>query len=308
MITLKNRKKFLVVIAGPTASGKTSVAIQLAKHFNTEIVSADSRQFYREMSIGTAVPSKKQLEECKHHFIQHISIKRKYDVGAYEKDALTLLDELFKSHDVVVLTGGSGLFIDAVCRGLDNIPDISLEVRNKVTELFDSKGIVGLLESLTKLDPAYYDIVDKQNPRRLQRALEVCFQTGLTYSYYRKRETKSRKFDVIWTALLVDRMDLINRINHRVEDMMAAGQVEEAKKLFPHRHLNALNTVGYQELFDYFEGKCTITEAVENIKVNTRQYAKRQMTWFRKNKDYHWLFPTDTVGLINYVSDRISQD
>lgn len=308
MTSLNTKKKFLLVIAGPTASGKTNASIQLAKHFNTEIVSADSRQFYREMSIGTAVPSSRQLEECKHHFIQHISIKTKYDVGAYELDALTLLDKLFENHDIVVLTGGSGLFIDAVCRGLDNIPDISLEIRNKVTELFDSEGIVGLQEILIKLDPTYYETVDKQNPRRLQRALEVCLQTGLPYSYFRKRAMKPRKFDVIWTALLVDRLDLINRINHRVEDMLAAGQVEEARKLYIHRHLNALNTVGYRELFDYFDGKCSISEAIENIKVNTRQYAKRQMTWFRKNKDYHWFFPSDTDGLINYVSKKISQD
>jgi tRNA dimethylallyltransferase len=306
MNTFSKKEKFLIVVAGPTASGKTNAAIQIAKYFKTEIVSADSRQFYREMSIGTAVPAKSQLRECPHHFIQHISIKKNYDVGSYEKDALSLLDKLFEKHDVVVLTGGSGLYIDAVCYGLDNIPDVDPKIRDRVAELFNSEGIEGLKSELSKHDPIYYDIVDKQNPRRLQRALEVFYQTGKPYSHYRKRETNTRKFDVVWTALEVDRVDLINRINLRVEEMLAAGLAEEARKLLPYRHHNALNTVGYQEFFDFFDDKCSINEAVEKIKVNTRQYAKRQMTWFRKNQNYKWFNPSDAKALLDYLEHRIS--
>ena len=286
---LKN--KTLIVIAGPTASGKTAYSIELAMKLNTVILSADSRQFYEEMSIGTAAPTKEELSQVKHYFVHHISIEDKYDVADYERDALQLLDELFKTHDSVIMTGGSGLFIDAVCNGIDEMPDIQPEIREKVQKLYDEGGLKALQDEVQRLDPEYYAIVDQQNPRRLQRALEVCYQTGQTFSSFRSGNTVQRDFDIKKYALLWDRQALIDRIDRRVDMMMEQGLLEEAKALYPKRHLNALNTVGYKELFVYFDGQCTLAEAVEQIKIHTRQYAKRQMTWLRKDTSYQWVIP-----------------
>ena len=286
---LKN--KTLIVIAGPTASGKTAYSIELAMKLNTVILSADSRQFYKEMSIGTAAPTKEELSQVKHYFVHHISIEDKYDVADYERDALQLLDELFKTHDSVIMTGGSGLFIDAVCNGIDEMPDIQPEIREKVQKLYDEGGLKALQDEVQRLDPEYYAIVDQQNPRRLQRALEVCYQTGQTFSSFRSGNTVQRDFDIKKYALLWDRQALIDRIDRRVDMMMEQGLLEEAKALYPKRHLNALNTVGYKELFVYFDGQCTLAEAVEQIKIHTRQYAKRQMTWLRKDTSYQWVIP-----------------
>lgn len=293
--------KKLIVIGGPTASGKTEVAIEIAKAFQTEIISADSRQFYKEMKIGTAVPSQEELRLVKHHFIQHISIKDVYDVATYEQDVLKKLHKMFQNADQVVLTGGSGLFIDAVCHGLDNIPEVLPAVREKLGVIYEREGLAGLQALLQQLDPDYFKIVDQKNPRRLQRALEVCMQTGKPYSFYRKRIPEARPFDVIWIALERDRIELINRINARVEKMMAKGLLQEARKLYPYKHLNALNTVGYKELFVYFEGTGSLEQAVEQIKINTRQYAKRQMTWLRKNKQYHWFHPENKDEILQYI-------
>lgn len=278
----------LIVIAGPTASGKTETAIRLAKELHTEIINADSRQFYREMRIGTAVPSHKELLEVKHHFIQHISIFDKYNVANYEQDVLRLLTQLFQHHEKVILTGGSGLFIDAVCNGIDAMPDIDASVRDKVTALFQEGGLPALQQEVKRLDPDYYAIVDRKNPRRLQRALEVCLQTGQSFTSFRTKSVAKRDFKIEKHALLWEKQELYNRINIRVERMMAEGLVDEARSLYPYRHLNALNTVGYKELFDYFDGKCSLSEAVELIKLNTRHYAKRQMTWLRKDNGYQW--------------------
>ncbi len=296
-------KKYLLVIAGPTASGKTDMAIQLAQAFHTEIISADSRQFYPEIAIGTAAPSPQQLERIKHHMVHQLNIEQPYDVASYEKDVLQLLEKLFQQTDIVVLTGGSGLYIDAVCRGLDNIPETSPAIRKRVEELYSKQGIKALQQALEREDPAYYKKVDKMNPRRLQRALEVCWQTGQPYSFYRKRQPSPRSFEVIWTALETDRTQLVNRINKRVELMMAAGLLAEARKVYPFRYLNALRTVGFAELFDYFEGKFSLEEAIEQIKINTRRYAKRQMTWLRKNKDYKWFAPDEGAELIMFVAE-----
>ena len=279
----------LIVIAGPTASGKTAAAIQLAKQLNTVIVSADSRQLYKEMSIGTAVPSPKELREVKHYFIQNISILNDYDVADYERDALKLLKLLFKEHDHVVMAGGSGLYIDAVCRGIDLMPDITLETRQRVTKLFEEQGLAGLQAEVRRLDPEYWAFVDKKNPRRLQRALEICYQTGKTFSSFRTKQPVKRDFNIVKYALYRDKADLYNRINQRVEVMLSHGLVDEARKLLPYRRRNALNTVGYKELFDYFDGKCSLNEAIEQIKLNTRHYAKRQMTWLRKDTSYQWI-------------------
>ena len=300
------KDKYLVVIAGPTASGKTATAIKVAKTLGTEIISADSRQFYKELPIGTAAPTPEEQAEVQHHMIHNLNVEDKYDVADYEQDVLSLLKRLFVNHDAVVLTGGSGLFIDAVCKGLDSIPDISEEVRNKVDELYKKGGLIALQNEVERLDPEYYNIVDKYNPRRLQRAVEVCYQTGLTYSSFRKNTVKQRDFKIIKVALLWERSELINRINKRVEIMVKEGLVEEAKAMYPKRYLNSLNTVGYKEIFEYFDGKVSLSEAIENIKINTRQYAKRQMTWLRKNNDYKWFTIDELDEMLNYINSVIN--
>ena len=285
--------KTLIVIAGPTASGKTAFAIKVAKALNTVILSADSRQFYKEMSIGTAAPTEAELSQAKHYFVHHISIGDKYDVADYERDAIQLLDELFKTHDTVVLTGGSGLFIDAVCNGIDAMPDVQPEIREKVEKMLAEGGVKALQDEVQRLDPEYFAIVDQCNPRRLQRALEVCYQTGRPFSSFRSGETVKRDFTIKKYALLWDRQALIERIDKRVDIMVEQGLLEEAKSLYPKRQLNALNTVGYKELFAYFDGLCTLKDAIEQIKIHTRQYAKRQMTWLRKDTSYQWIMPED---------------
>lgn len=300
--------KYLVVIAGPTASGKTATAIQVAKALGTEIISADSRQFYKELPIGTAAPTKEEQAEVQHHMIHNLNVEDKYDVADYENDVLQLLKKLFIKHDFVVLTGGSGLFIDAVCKGLDSIPDISDETRNRVNKLYEEGGLFALQNEVQRLDPEYYNIVDKYNPRRLQRAVEVCYQTGLPYSSFRNNTAKPRDFKIIKVALLWDRNELISRINIRVEKMVSEGLIEEAKTMYPKRHLNSLNTVGYKEIFEHFDGKTSLNEAIEHIKINTRQYAKRQMTWLRKNNDYQWFTIEEIPEMINYIKSIINSE
>jgi tRNA dimethylallyltransferase len=285
-------KPTLIVIAGPTASGKTTTAIEIAKALNTVIINADSRQFYKEMSIGTAVPTPKELHEVKHYFVQHISILNDYDVAAYEKDVMILLRKLFMEHDQVVLTGGSGLFIDAVCKGIDAMPDIDKTVRQKAEQLYHDGGLTALQQEVQRLDPEYWAIVDQKNPRRLQRALEVCYQTGKTFTSFRTSTSAKRDFDIVKYALLWDKQQLYNRINLRVEQMLSQGLVEEARRLYPYRRRNALNTVGYKELFEYFDGNINLMEAIEQIKLNTRHYAKRQMTWLRRDQEYNWINPS----------------
>ena len=279
----------LIIVTGPTASGKTAFSIEMAKALNTVILSADSRQFYKEMSIGTAAPTEEELSQVQHYFVHHIGIEDKYDVADYERDALQLLDKLFKKHDTVVMTGGSGLFIDAVCNGIDAMPDVQPDIREKVQKLYDKGGLKALQDEVQRIDPEYFSLVDQQNPRRLQRALEVCYQTGQPFSSFRSGNTVQRDFDIKKYALLWNRQQLIERINKRVDLMMEQGLLEEAQSLYPKRHLNALNTVGYKELFAYFDGNCTLEEAVEQIKIHTRQYAKRQMTWLRRDKEYQWI-------------------
>ena len=288
----------LIVIAGPTASGKTAASIKVAKALNTVIINADSRQFYKEMSIGTAAPTPKELQEVKHYFVHHISILDDYDVAAYEQDVMALLKKLFLQHDQVVLTGGSGLFIDAVCKGIDAMPDIDEATRQKVEQLYQNGGLSALQQEVQRLDPEYWSIVDQKNPRRLQRALEVCYKTGQTFTSFRSNTSAKRDFNIVKYALLWDKQELYNRINKRVEIMLSQGLVDEARRLYPYRRRNALNTVGYKELFDYFDGKCSLEEAVEQIKLNTRHYAKRQMTWLRKDKDYQWVTAEEITAIL----------
>ena len=293
--------KTLVVIAGPTASGKTAFSIALAKALDTVIISADSRQFYKEMSIGTAAPTPDELSQVKHYNVHNISIEDKYDVAEYEKDVLNLLNALFKEHDFVILTGGSGLFIDAVCNGIDEMPDITAETRGKVENLYREGGLRALQNVVQQLDPEYISIVDQQNPRRLQRALEVCMQTGKTFTSFRQRQAAPREFNIIKFALLWDRETLNQRIDLRVDLMMEQGLLEEARSLYPMRHLNALNTVGYKELFAYFDGDYTLKEAVEQIKIHTHQYAKRQMTWLHKDDSYIWVKPNELDKVMDFI-------
>lgn len=299
--------KTLIVIAGPTASGKTAFAIEMAKALDTVILSADSRQFYKEMSIGTAAPTEEELGQVKHYFVHHISIEDKYDVADYEQDVMQLLNGLFKTHDTVIITGGSGLFIDAVCHGIDTMPDVWPEIRKKVQKLFDEGGLKALQNEVQHLDPKYFDIVDQQNPRRLQRTLEVCYQTGQPFSAFRKGNAVERDFHIKKYALLWDRQQLIERIDKRVDLMMEQGLLEEAKALYPKRHLNALNTVGYKELFAYFDGQCTLKEAIGQIKTHTRQYAKRQMTWLRKDTGYQWVTSDEAKKVAATLQPSIPQ-
>lgn len=299
-------KKNLVVIAGPTASGKTATAINVAKALNTVIISADSRQFYKELSIGTAAPTAEELAEVKHYFVHNLNIEKHYDVADYEHDVLNLLNVLFKQYNSVVMTGGSGLFIDAVCNGLDVMPDISAEVREKVNDIYSKGGLLALQNEVERTDPEYYKIVDRQNPRRLQRALEIYLQTNKPFSSFRKNKRTERDFNIVKVALLWDRETLIERINRRVDKMMELGLLEEVKSVYDKRNLNSLNTVGYKEIFAFLDGTTTLEQAVEQIKTNTRQYAKRQMTWLRKNNDYHWFRADEYENLLNFIKESMA--
>lgn len=284
-------EKTLIVIAGPTAVGKTALSIKLAEMLHTEIVSADSRQFYREMEIGTAKPTAEELNKAPHYFINSLSIHDDYSVGDYEKDALKCLETLFKKHNKVLLVGGSGLFINAVYKGLDTLPPGDKQIREYYENILAEKGIAPLQKELQSKDPAYFEIVDKQNPRRLIRALEIIQQTGKPYSDFRKKKPAKRDFNVLKIGLNMDKTLLRNRINQRVDDMLAAGWLDECKKLLAYRNLNALKTVGYTELFDFIEGKTDWDTTVTNIKTHTWHYAKRQLTWLKKDKEFHWFLP-----------------
>ena len=283
-----NSRPLLIVLAGPTAVGKTEYAIRLAEAFDTEILSADSRQFYREIPIGSAAPDAEQLNRVKHHFIGNRSITVPYDAVQYEKEALTLLESLLTSRPLVILTGGSGMYIDAVCRGFDDLPDSDPELRREIKQQYSDGGLDSLRASLRLLDPDYYDAVDLHNPKRLMRAIEVCLLTGRPYSQLRTRQPRQRDFDFCKIALNLPREELFDRINKRVDVMMAAGLADEALALTAYRHLNTLQTVGYTELFEYAAGRYSLDEAIEKIKTNTRRYAKRQLTWFKKDTEYQW--------------------
>ena len=284
----KKNKKILLTVVGPTAIGKTSLAIDLALHFGTEIISCDSRQFFKEMSIGTAVPSSEELAQVKHHFIQHKSIFDTYSVGDFERDAITLLKELFKQHNVVIMVGGSGLYADTVVYGLDDFPEVSPEMRNELNELYQKQDMTYLQTRRKDLDPIQYTQMDVQNPQRMMRALEVCIASGKPYSSFLNKKETLRDFTNITIGLTAEREVVYNRINERVELMLENGLLIEAQTLFPHKKLNALQTVGYRELFNFFEGKTSLDFAIEEIKKNTRRFAKRQYTWFHKNKDINW--------------------
>lgn len=279
----------LWVITGATAVGKTDYAIKVAQRHQTCIISADSRQFYKEMKIGTASPTLEELAAVPHYFVGNLSIHDYYNVSQFEEQVLLLLEKLFQKHDVVIMTGGSGFYIDAVCRGVDTMPDPDSEVRQRVMQLWEDEGVEALRAHLRLLDPEYCENADLANHKQMVRALEVCLQTGLPYSSFRTGSKKERPFSIVKQCLERPREELFNRINRRVDLMMEQGLLEEARRLYPHKHLNALNTVGYKELFDYFEGKLTLERAIEDIKTHTRRYAKRQMTWFKRDGEYEYV-------------------
>ncbi len=298
--------KSVVIIAGPTAIGKTELCIQLAKQFKTEIISADSRQFYKELKIGTASPTKEELKKVKHHFIGHISIHDYYNVSMFEQQAVALAENLLKKYDIVFLTGGSGLYIDTFCKGIDELPDPNPDIRLELKEIYENQGLEPLRFQLKNIDPEYYAIVDLANPKRIMRALEVYLSTGIKYSELRRNTSKKRSFNIIKLALNRERQELFNRINTRVDNMFALGLVEEAMRYSPLQHLNAMNTVGYKELFAHFDGKITLEQAKTDIKTNTRRYAKRQLTWFKKDTEMKWFHPEDNDGIVDYIYKRIN--
>ncbi|MBP3942330.1 tRNA (adenosine(37)-N6)-dimethylallyltransferase MiaA [Sphingobacteriaceae bacterium WQ 2009] len=296
--------KTLLVVVGPTAVGKTALAIQLAQHFQTAIISADSRQFYREMAIGTAKPSLEEQAAAPHYFIDSHSLETPYSAGDFEVDALAKLEELFKTQDEVVMVGGSGLFVKAVCEGLDNLPKATPGVRDRLNAEFEAQGIAPLQARLAALDPAYYKEVDQHNPQRIIRALEVCESTGLPFSSFRKNALQKRPFRIVTIGLTMDRAKLYERINLRVDKMLQEGLIEEVTSLMEFRSLPALQTVGYAEIFDYLEGSLSLSEAVEKVKQNSRRYAKRQLTWFHKDQQTQWFEPTDWSNIMAYITEQ----
>lgn len=298
---ISSSNKYLVVIAGPTAVGKTALAIELAKHYQTVVLSADSRQFYKELSIGTAKPTEEQLSEVPHFFINTKNIEELYGAGHFEKDVLKLLDEKFKDHSLVFMVGGSGLYIDAVLNGVDDFAEVPVEVREGLNKKFAENGIGWLQEELKKRDPDYYQSVDKNNPQRLIRALEVIEHTGLPYSGFLNKKENDRPFTAIKILVNLDRPELYQRINDRVDDMMKQGLLNEVKQFSDRKHLNALKTVGYKELYSFLEGDITLEAAVDKIKQHTRNYAKRQITWFKNKDEFEEFSPKDFAKISAYI-------
>ena len=292
----------LIVITGPTAVGKTELCIDIAKYYGIPIINADSRQIYRELRIGTATPTAQQLQAVRHYFVGDISIDDYYNASMYEQDVLQLLNELFKHSPIQLLTGGSMMYIDAVCNGIDDIPTIREDIREEMKRRYEQEGLEALCEDLKRLDPEHYEIVDRKNHRRVIHALEICYQTGKTYTSYRTQEKKQRPFRIIKIGLNRDREELYNRINFRVDQMMEDGLLYEVKSLYGNRKNNALNTVGYKEMFAYLDGFWTLEEAVERIKGNTRRYARKQLTWFKRDDQVQWFHPKQKEEILKYIT------
>lgn len=297
--------KTLIVVVGPTAIGKTALAITLANHFNTEIISADSRQFFKEMAIGTAKPDAEELAAAKHHFIDSHSVSQLFSTGDFEVEALKTIDNILSNHNTAIMVGGSGLYINAVVNGLDEMPEIDLSIREKLNKQFETEGINAIQTQLAKYDPEYFAKVDQQNPQRMIRGLEVFLSTGQKLSSMLSATKKQRPFNIVKIGLNTDRAVLYNRINLRVDKMMELGLLDEVKSLLPYRTFNALNTVGYAELFDYVDGKVDLETAVSAIKQNTRRFAKRQLTWFRRDEEIKWFEPNDTEEVIRFINSKI---
>ena len=291
---------------GPTAVGKTDISLELAEQLHTSIISADSRQLYADLKIGTAAPTPEQLSRVQHYFVGTLQLSDYYSAAQYADEVLALLDTLFQQQDVALLTGGSMMYIDAVCQGMDDIPTVDADTRTMVWQRYDKVGLEGIQRELKMLDPEYYAIVDLKNHKRIIHALEICYMTGKTFTSFRQRKTAERPFRIIKIGLNRERSELFSRINLRVDQMMQEGMLEEARKVYPYRHLNSLNTVGYKELFKYLDGEWTLEEAVEKIKRNTRIYAKKQLTWFKKDMSIRWFHPDQRTDIISYINTQLN--
>ena len=297
----------LIILLGPTGIGKTELSLRIAERLQTEIISCDSRQFFRELKIGTAAPTGEQLQRVPHHLVGMLSITDYYSAGRFEMDALRKLDELFQTHDSVLMTGGSMLYIDAVCKGIDDIPDVDRELREELLHRYQQEGIENIRAELKILDPEYYQIVDQKNHKRIIHALEICLMSGRPYSSYRKESAKNRPFKILKIGLNMPREELYERINRRVDSMFENGLLEEAKRLYPHKNLNSLNTVGYKELFEYFDGNWTLDFARNMIKQNSRRYAKKQLSWFNRDEEIHWFHPAREKEILELIRLNFQQ-
>lgn len=297
--------KTLIVIVGPTGSGKTDLSIRVAEHYACPIISTDSRQFYRGIPIGTAQPDNEQLERVEHHFIASHELTDDFNCGAYEVAALKRLEELFYKHDTVVAVGGSGLYVKALCEGMDDLPEVEPALRQQLSDRLKREGLEALAEQLRELDPTFYEIVDRKNPARVLRALEVCIATGKPYSALRTGVKRERPFNIVKIGVTMERAVLYERIDRRVDIMVEAGLEQEARKVYPLRHLNSLQTVGYREMFDYFDGSISRDEAIELIKRNSRRYAKRQLTWFGRDGEIEWFLPSETEKIVEYIDSKV---
>lgn len=300
-----NKINTLIVLLGPTGVGKTNLSLRLAEKYQAQIVSSDSRQIFKQMQIGTAAPTSEQLARIQHHFVGKLELTDYYSAAQFEIDVLAFLENYFQSHSVAIMTGGSMMYIDAICKGIDDIPTIDQKLRDELMDLYEKEGLDPIRSQLKMLDPIYYDQVDLQNPKRVIHALEVCLMTGAPYSNLRKKTIKERPFRILQIGLKRDREELYQRINQRVDEMMSEGLLEEAKKLYAYRSLNALNTVGYKELFAHFDGLLTLDEAVEKIKQNSRIYSRKQMTWFKRDTSIRWFHPDQEEEIIEYIAQSI---
>ncbi len=297
--------KTLIVIVGPTGSGKTDLSIRVAEHYTCPIISTDSRQFYRGIPIGTAQPDNEQLKRVEHHFIASHELTDDFNCGAYEVAALKRLEELFYKHDTVVAVGGSGLYVKALCEGMDDLPEVEPALRQQLSDRLKREGLEALAEQLRELDPTFYEVVDRKNPARVLRALEVCIATGKPYSALRTGVKRERPFNIVKIGVTMERAVLYERIDRRVDIMVEAGLEQEARKVYPLRHLNSLQTVGYREMFDYFDGSISRDEAIELIKRNSRRYAKRQLTWFGRDGEIEWFLPSETEKIVEYIDSKV---
>lgn len=297
--------KTLFVIVGPTGVGKTSLCLKVAEHLNTVIINADSRQVFKEIPVGTAAPTKDERKSIRHFFVGNLHINEYYNASKYEQDVLKLLNILFKYKDNVIMSGGSMMYVDAVCKGIDDIPSVGDNIRKTLQERFDKEGLSGISKELALLDPDYYAIVDKNNHKRIIHALEICLSTGKPYSSFRKNTTKERPFRIIKIGLNMDRQRLYERIDLRVEQMIHDGLIQEALNVYEYKDLNALNTVGYKETFEYLDGLCTLDNAIFRIKSNTHKYCRKQLTWFRRDPNIHWFSPDNIEEIINYINTFI---
>lgn len=297
----------LIVLIGPTGVGKTELSLRLAEYFQTSIVSSDSRQLYKELKIGTAAPTPEQLNRVPHYLVGTLNLTDYYSAAKYEQEALEIIETLFTQHDVVLLTGGSMMYVDAICKGIDDIPTVDDETRQMMIQKFNEEGLEALCNELKLLDPEYYRIVDTKNPKRVIHALEICYMTGKTYTSFRKQQQKERPFQIIKIGLKREREELYQRINQRVDLMMEAGLLEEARSLVAHKELNSLNTVGYKELFNYLEGEWELSFAIEKIKQNSRIYSRKQMTWFKRDQDIHWFNPEQESEILSFLCENLKK-